>query len=228
MAGSRGPAQAPEREAAVARLEFDRVEKDAVHFKAPQGTPAPRPVSTGLSDLRYLGSLWPESGSPYFLFKAKPCQDCAHDLGIYAIRPEGGRATAFVHPGKVLDPKTRNVLLDSRAFFGRCLTGRGDVYVSFQKERLDRKRGLITSVYIAEAGSERFSERLIERRGPRINEALRRVKDRECVEIEGRNRLMLSKPLDLTPRAGDGDADDDAPEPDDSDKGKADPAQASG
>jgi hypothetical protein len=178
--------------------EFDRVEGTTVFFKAN------KPMRTTLHDLRYLGELRPPQGTPYLLFTARPCQDCLQDKAIYVLRPEGGRPTHFVYPGRVLDPRTRQVLLESRSFFGRCLSSSpSEVFVTFQKERVDRRRSLQQSVFIAEAGRDHLEERLLERRLPSLDRTLRAVRAKQCREIEGRNRLMLSKPLDLTPRRGD-------------------------
>ncbi|OFZ55785.1 MAG: hypothetical protein A2428_18015 [Bdellovibrionales bacterium RIFOXYC1_FULL_54_43] len=202
-------------------IDVDRVEQGTVYFRAPSGAETPRPVKTDLHELRYLGALHDPGGStPYFLFTGRPCENCAQSSAVYALRPTTGALahtlTSFVYPGKVLEAKTRAVLLDSRAFFGRCLyREKSDVYVVFQKERVDRRRSLQQSVFIAEPGPEHLDERLLERGLPRLQDTLKLVRAKQCRELDGRNRLMLRKPLDLTPRRGtdrdDDDEDDDPP-----------------
>jgi hypothetical protein len=177
-------------------------------------------LKTNFVDTKYLSTLKSKDGGlPYFLFLAKPCQDCQDEQAVYMLRPNGEKATAFVYPGKILDPKTRAVLLDSRAFYGKCLPNRGDVYVVFQKERVDRRHSLQASVMTAEPARDHLRETLTERRLPNIKTTLQLVKRKTCSEIEGRNRLMLRKPLDLHPRDN-GDKDDE--EDDDENQSKKD------
>lgn len=192
------------------QISFDHLEESTVFLRAPQGTTSLKPIKTNLYDLTYIGTIYSrEGGLPYFLLSGKPCQNCLDDKIIYAIRPNNPKPTAFVYPGKILDPKNRSLLIESRAFFGKCLANRGDVFVVFQKERVDRKHNLQSSVYIAEAGRDHLEETLLERRLPTLHTTLQMVKRKNCKEIEGRNRLMLSKPLDLHPHSDLNDDDDD-------------------
>jgi hypothetical protein len=215
-------AKSPPTPSPIEQVTFDRLEQDTVYFKAPEGAPLPQPLKTNLFDLSYLGILKPsEGGAPYFLFTGKPCQSCLDDKAIYALRPNSTKPTTFVSPGKIIDPKNKGLLLESRAFYGKCLPRRGDVYVAFQKERVDRKRGLQPSVFVAEAGKDYFDENLIERRLPSVKTTEQLVKRKTCWEIAGRNRLMLSKPLDLHPRAN-VDSDDDSDEDNSSPSDKSD------
>src|SRR5690606_18346983 len=78
--------------------------------------------------------------------------------------------------------------------------GDRDVYVVFQDEKVDRRRYLQSSVYVAEAAKEIVREQLIERRPPRIKRTLARVRAKQCTEIKGRNRIMISERLDRTRR----------------------------
>ena len=194
------------------RVTFDRVEDQTLFFKTPEGTPSVAPLKTKIFDLSYLGELRPSQGAPYFLLSGRPCDDCLDDKTVYAFRPgiQYGiqKPNAFVYPGKILDPKSRALLFESRAFFGKCLTGKNDVYVLFQKEKVDKRPRLQTSVFFAEAKMDSLSENLLERKLPNIQNTLRLVKKKSCKEISGRNRLMLAKPLDLTPKNHDNEADD--------------------
>jgi hypothetical protein len=196
-------------------IELDHIDTDkkttTLHFKD-----APRPIVLRLFEVKYLGVIRAEDGSlPYLVITGRPCQDCIQDKAVYLIRADGARPAQFVYPGRVIDPKRRDVLLDSRAFFGRCLNGYADVLAIFQKERIDRRRGLQPSLSIAEPTAAMLREQLIERRVPRVEPTLKKVRARQCFEIEGRSRMMLRKPLDLTPRRG---GDDESDEDDDKDK----------
>jgi len=204
---------------ALADLEIDHLTDDAkgttVHYKL-EGVAA-KALRLPLYEVRHLGNLNPPEpgGQTHLLVAAKPCKDCPQDRGIFLVRLDGTKPLQFTYPGKILDPKTRATLMDSRAFYGKCLSGTtSDAYVVFQNERIDRRKSLQSSVYIAEPGKEFVKERLIERRAPRLDATLKRVRTKLCHEVEGRSRLMLTRPLDLTPRRGtpaDDDVADDEP-----------------
>jgi hypothetical protein len=201
----------------LSQVEFDRVEESTVYFKSASGAPLLKPLKTNLYDLSFLGSLRPSRGGlPYFFFSGKPCQNCQVDKEIYSLRPSSEKPVTFVYPGKILDPASKKLLFESRAFFGQCLAHHQDVYVVFQRELVDRKRQrrLMSSVFIAEPGQDYFQENLIERRLPSLGRTLQLVRSKKCREIDGRNRFMLSKPLDLHPHDN-GDSDDPADDSDD-------------
>lgn len=168
------------------------------------------PLKTRLADLVVLGWLESDATAPYLVLTARSCETCAQERHVYLIRLDGKQSTHFVHPGRVVDPKTGLTLIESRSFFGHCITGYGEVLVTFQKERVDRRRALQQSVHVAWPGKEYLQEKLLERRLPGVHQALHFVRAKKCKEISGRNRLMLSKPLDLTPRHGIDDASDDS------------------
>lgn len=211
-------------------IEFDRIEENTLYFKASGGQSTPQPFKTELYDLKYLGPLrgpaqvggenQASASAPYFMFSGRPCKDCLHDSGIYAIRATGGKPTAYVYPGKIIDTKSRSVVLESRAFFGRCLPRKSaPAYVVFQKERIDRRSGMQSSVFIATPGEDHMDERLLERHLPRLQDTLQLVKSKACREIEGRHRQTLRKPLDLNLRRGT-DSDSDDENDDENDDGK--------
>lgn len=183
----------------VGSLEVSHVEGTTVHFKVPEGMSLPQSLTTSLHDLKHLGTLEsPEGGSPYLLFSGRPCLSCPLDKSLYMLRPDGGKPVQFVYPGKVIDPKSGSLILESRAFFGKCLPSTNeDVYVVFQKERVDRRRYLQSSVFVARMGKYRIHESLMERRLPKISATLKRVRQKQCREIEGRNRRMMAKFKDI-------------------------------
>jgi hypothetical protein len=180
------------------------VEGSVIRFKTPEGSELPGALNTRLFDLKYLGTLPPAAGAklPYVLVVGRPCDNCENQRGVYMMRVDGQKSSQFVFPGKILDPKTRALLYESRAFWGKCLP-QGEVgYIAYQKERVDRRRGMPMSVFIAKPGAQFIEERLIERRLPRIQDALHHVKRKECFEIAGSNRTMMSKKIDIIPKRG--------------------------
>ncbi|OFZ80826.1 MAG: hypothetical protein A2583_01585 [Bdellovibrionales bacterium RIFOXYD1_FULL_53_11] len=205
------PLAAPTAVPAPAEPGLERIENTTLYFKG--GPPEIKPLDTKLQELKFFAFLrTPDKKIWYALVSGRPCTDCIQEKHLYLIRSDRGKVTQLVYPGRILEPKTRQVVYDSRAFFGRCMPPADEeVYIVFQKERVDRRRSLQASVLVAMPGTDMIHEKLIERRLPNINHTLARVKRKQCWEIEGRNRLILAKPLDLNPRRGmaDNDKDDD-------------------
>lgn len=148
----------------------------------------------------------PESGTAYALFEARSCRACeAANTSLFLQRIDGkGKATSFVFPGRITDPKKGALVYDGRLFYGHCLPSVKSGVVSHQREAVDR-RGTQTSVLIAEPGPQYVYEVLLERKLPSIKTTLDLVKRKVCMEIHGRNRNVLKKALDLSPKNGLGD-----------------------
>lgn len=202
-------------------IEVERVEGQTLFFRVPEGKTKPAPQKVDLHDISPLGAI-----GKTVVLAAKPCQNCSQEKAIYLLTPGKSKPQPYVFPGKILDPKTRAVLLESRGFFGKCLNRRGPVYVVYQKERVDRRKSLQTSVFFAEPNANHpghLDETLLERHLPSLNETLRMVKLKTCREVPGSNRMMLSRPLDLKPRNSreqneDDDSIDDTPKENATDK----------
>jgi hypothetical protein len=180
-------------------VQFDRLEGDATIVFKSESKDYPKEFKPGWIDLAYLGVLDPGGGAtPYFLFSGRPCANCPNDKALLLLRPPVGsnvpQLTSFVYPGKLFEARSHALAMDSRAFFGRCLPNRKDVYVVFQRERVDR-RGMQQSVLVAEADGEHLKEQLIERGLPRIEKTLRMVREKACHEVPGRNRVAPRIPL---------------------------------
>ena len=184
---------------AVPAYQFDHIEETTIYFNQASKSPPLQSIPTGISDLKYLGILnSSENAPPYFLMSGKNCETCEEDQAIYLISPTGKKPSRFVYPGKILDPRTRGILIKSRAFFGKCLNSRkNDVLVVFQDEKVDRRAHPQSSVLVVEAAEPHPKENLLERTLPSIHATLKKVKGKTCAEIEGRNRLMADRPLDL-------------------------------
>ena len=194
----------------------DHVDEQTIYFKAAEGQETPAPLKTALFELKFLSALHPDpKGLPLFMFAGRPCQDCIQDKALYLFRfGTPLPITSFVYPGRLFESKSRALVLESRAFIGKCLAHHGEAYVVFQRERVDKRRGMQSSVYIAEPKGDRLSEELVERRLPSVNYTLTRVRKKECAEVEGRHRVMVSKTLRLTHPSKEEDDDEDKPEKD--------------
>jgi hypothetical protein len=217
--GSFTPAEArgtPSR-APLPRLNWvERVENGTLYFQG--GIPS---LQTPLQDLNLLGIL-ESSGAPerdpkalFLLASAKTCPGCGQDRAIYLQRLSGGKPVQFTHPGRIVDPKSGAVTLDSRAFYGRCLGGRGEVYVAFQKERIERrkKRARIeNSVFIAEPTAELVREELLHKGFPSLSGVIQRVRQGSCWEVPSRHRPQSGPIVSLKVSPDDEEDDDDGVE----------------
>ena len=217
----------PARAALAPSIEVDRVEGSKLLFKALPGTETPKPVDTGLQDLKVLATLpvesdpaRPNSGigtqatpssAPWILTLAKPCRDCSSDeRDLFVIRPTTGEMHQINHPGRIIDPKSGALVHESRAFYGQCVDGRKAGVFVFQREKVDRKKQLASSFYSAEAGATLLEEALLERHFPSLKRTLQKTKLGLCTEIPGRNRVISGrvfdvqgmKPIDIASGAG--------------------------
>ncbi len=188
----------------LSQVEFDRLEESTVYLKRPAGSTLPPSFKTDLFDVSYVGTLHPSDGTlPYIFLSGKHCQNCSEDRGIFAVRPLQNKPTSFIYPGKIFDYQKRNLVFESRAFLGKCVPHKGDVFIVFQSEQVDR-HGMQPSVFIAEAAKYFLDETLFEghfsskrKRNwvsvkgpvPSISTTLALVKKKSCIEIEGRNRF---------------------------------------
>jgi len=210
-------------------LNLDRIDGNTLIFQAG------KPLKTNLFGLKFLGVLHDAGEPPFLVISGRNCKDCSTELQVHLVRRDGELTQTFVHPGKVTDPKTGSVLLESRAFFGKCLPGQADSYVVLQKELIEKKRRgsrvrlTETSLFTAQPEAGRLSEKLTELRSvgsltSRQREVLGQVKANRCSEIPGTSRLATLKPLDVKNHRLDIEAEEDVEE-DDSD---AAPAPANG
>ncbi|MBU6375263.1 MAG: hypothetical protein KGQ59_04655 [Bdellovibrionales bacterium] len=153
-------------------------------------TTIPQPLNlTPLKDLTVISWLKPSGdATPYLLLSGSSPED--NERSLFIVRADGKlKPQRLTFPGKLLDPKTRETVHESRAFFGRCLASQEhDALVLYQRDRLDRRRGMHSSVYVAEAAPDLLSERVIERRLPSMKTVQQRIKIRQCTEISGKNR----------------------------------------
>ena len=170
----------------------EKIEGNTLYFKNENGSPVFPPLKTKLFDLNYFGALEPtgDDTRPYVLISALPCEGCKDQKALYLLRADGSSFNKFIYPGEVRDNKTGGLLLKSRAFYGKCLPNKDDVYIVYQDEKIDRRRYLQTSVYVAQMGPVRIEEKLITRTRdrPSLDRLLKRVKKKECFEIEGIKR----------------------------------------
>jgi hypothetical protein len=111
-----------------------------------------------------------------------------------------GIPTYFIEPGRILDPKTQTTNYESRAFIGNCIPGRPPSYVVFQREKVDRKARLQSSVLVVSAGKDKLEETLFEKQLPRLVTTVQLTKTGACREIEGRNRMMSTQKISLNPK----------------------------
>lgn len=201
----------------VESVQFLRENGSFAHFSTPNPAPSAPPLEiriplpAGISELALIGGLQLESQHPTFFFSVKNCaaNPCQKNLlSIHPIPKAPGSlpVQTYVFPGRIQDARTGELVLESRAFLGKCHPHFGEAYWVFQREKVDRKRGLVSSVFVAEVRESEnstsfLSERLIEKRSaPRIKALAPLIKQKKCIEITGIHRTQLRRPLDLRPR----------------------------
>lgn len=183
-------------------------------------------LATPYKGSQFLAVLDDGLTPPYALYLAPSCDNCSMEspsVYMQKIEGSGNRPFQFIYPGKITDPKKGQTVYEARAFYGQCLHGVKSSYVSFQKEIVDRRRGLQRSVFVAKPADEKPEEKLMERKLPAIETALHYVKKKTCFEVTPKNRKVLNRPLDLTPRKG---LDDDEDETEEFERKQGDEAPA--
>ncbi len=192
-------------------VQIDTAATEGIRLKSTAKPSWSLSIDTGLREVAAFGLLQNsiKSAAPHLLIKGRPMglSNSEPSLFLLTVHTQTNRsklsspqAQQFVYPGTITDPKTGERVYEARAFFGSCLSNRPAVYVSFQKEKVDRKHKSQPSVFIAEPVGDLIEETLIERRPPSIQATLKAVKRGTCKEIAGISRRILAKPLDLTPR----------------------------
>jgi hypothetical protein len=198
-------------------IQFLRENGSFAHFSTPNPAPSTPPLEVkvplpaGISELTLIGGLQLESQHPTFFFSVKNCAATPCQKNLLSIHPVPKAPGSlpvqiYVFPGRILDARTGELVLESRAFLGKCHPNYGEAYWVFQREKIDRKRGLVSSVFVAEARESETStsflaEKLIEkRRAPRVKALAPFIKQKKCIEITGIHRTQLRRPLDLRPR----------------------------
>ena len=173
-----------------------RIQDGIIYFTAPSGEKFPPPLKTKIHKGEYIGKLFPKDGKhPYLILSGFPCANCDGRKFLYVIRSDGSSYEKMLFPGKVRDARSNRLLHESRAFYGRCLAGRGDVYVSLQKEKIRRRKYLQPATFIAEArGSLLEKETIVRwRRAQRLRrQVLRSVRRKDCQEIKGYTRKTMN------------------------------------
>ena len=185
---------------ALAQLGIDHIEASRVHFSPTEAHTLP-PLETHLNQLRAIGKLKPaQPGAvPYFIFTGQTCTNCSEDPSLYLFRPGSNQPTLLSYPGRILDPKTNTLLVESRAFYGKCLGRTNEILILFQREKVDRKSRLQSSVLVVEAEEDHLSESFLEKKLPSLTSVLKRVKQKTCFEISGRQRTMTTHKIDISP-----------------------------
>jgi hypothetical protein len=163
-----------------------------LRFLSEAAAPAPDAINLPpLQDPRWIGWLWPQDRSiPYLLVSGVSPE--SHDAELHLLRADGKtKPQRVTFPGRLLDPKNRSVVHESRAFFGRCLPGqKHDALLLYQRDRVDKRNRLNASLFVAEASPQNLTERLIEKRIPKMTQLKEGLRSKRCVEISGKNRFF--------------------------------------
>ncbi len=183
----------------ITEFQVDRVEGSTLHFKIPESQKKLPPLKTAIFEIEPLGVIQ-NNADPYLILAGLPCETCKNNKSVFMIRADDGSsrhgtALTIHYPGVVKDREKGAVLHRSRAFFGKCLPSKNEGLFIFQEEKVDRRRFLQHSVFVAEIQGDKIKEELIaSRRLPSINNALKLVKSKHCQEIKGTERPTIRFP----------------------------------
>jgi hypothetical protein len=170
------------------QVEVSRVEGSTIYFNQGQLTP----LKTSFFDLELLGVLrHPQQRLPYLLLSGASCRNCAVAKMLVLLRADGKFPLTLVYPGRIRDRKNSQTVFEGRAFYGECIAGKAPVYVMYQKERVDRRKFLQQSAFVAEVEEHGIDERLIVRHMPSLTQVLKGVKKKRCFEIAGFERQSV-------------------------------------
>ncbi len=170
---------------------LDKAEKGKILFKRTDSGDNLPMLETTLNGVEFLGPLYPkEGGMPYVLLSALECEGCAQRF-LYMFRV-GSTAKQeplrLIFPGRVRDKQTGGTVYEGRAFYGKCVPNKGDAFVVYQSDKIKKRRGLQSSVFIAEVQDSGIEEHVITRRHPRLDTILGQVRRKQCAEIKGVDR----------------------------------------
>jgi hypothetical protein len=152
-------------------------------------------VELEIFDLKILGQL-KNPVTPDFIHYVGiglGCAGCKDQKKIVLFRLKKYETPSYyTYPGKIFG-KDQSLLHSSRTFYGNCISGRPEGLFVFQQDRADRKRKLEQSVMVVEPsdlGVHKVTEKLIERRPPKIENTITKVRQKNCFEIESWTRKM--------------------------------------
>lgn len=171
---------------------FERAENGSIYFSAPAGIAPPKPIETKLQNIEYLGELYPEEGVPFVLFSALPCQGCNDRRALYSVRADGNDPQQFTFPGKIRDAKNGSTVFEGQTFYGSCVAGKPDMLITYQNERVDRRRHLQQSAFVATVQGGRMSEEILTSKSPRMREVIKQVSKKKCFEVKGFTRNTVT------------------------------------
>ncbi len=191
-----------------------KIDKGTLHFQGYE------PIQTSWAEIEYIGQLSPAGHTPYAMVLAKPCQNCIEERSVQMLRLDGDKRLRFMLPGKVREPKTGSVIVESRSFYGECLPGMKDIVVSYQKDIVDKRRykrryrSTEPSYLVVEPQADgTIREKLNELRSlgqlaAKERQTLVAVKQKRCFEIPGKDRRITAKMMNLRPSNDEDDVED--------------------
>jgi hypothetical protein len=178
-------------------LELDKIEESTLFFKPESDGRTVKPFNTELKSPQLLGILPGKTPTGSTLV-------VADDKSLYLFRLDGNKRVELVYPGRILDPKSGLIVLDSRAYFGKCTSEPEETYIAYQSELIEKRRNkkkvrlTEQSVFTATPTPSGFDEKLAEIRGAaklaaRERVTLQKVKAKLCLEVPRRNRPISAK-----------------------------------
>ena len=148
---------------------------------------------TNIYDLQYIGQLESESKRPYLILSGRQCDECDANTSIYIHSPSDGELKTedqqdrFGYPGKLLYYMDKELIGESRMFYGQILPNRHGV-IWFGKAE-DESGNWVNYVFLAEVTKDSLTLEVIE---STLDLTLAQVKSGLAKELPG--LILTSEP----------------------------------
>ena len=144
-----------------------------------------RTTKTNIYDLKYIGTLKTKRRSPYIVLSGKSCDDCDENISIFLFSSDNRVLNntlyrKYSYPGKEYDYLEKNLLYESRVFFGNCQFDSIQSIIWYQKQYTNS--GIDSSIFIVQViddtlKSEKIAYNKMKKKSFNLN--------KNCKEIHG-------------------------------------------
>lgn len=96
-------------------------------------------AKTSVIDFKLIDLLVFDQGVPFILFSGRECTECDAEkqLYVHAIQDAVYPVLGYPYPGQHFDRESKQLVAETRAFYGQCLTQKAEKTVLFYTRYLD-------------------------------------------------------------------------------------------
>lgn len=142
-----------------------------------------------LDEKEFMGKIYTNENE-WFIMAGKSCKDCDENISLYLLPKKGFAGSDSIEhsrysfPGKLLSFDDQ-IVFESRAFYGECISGLSNVIVWVQKQQTGDGQWK-ESMYVIELYDQSIKETEINENLLTI--ILNKVKESKCFEIPERDQ----------------------------------------